>query len=69
MVKPLWHLADGQLRDRETGFATAHDWVCGMEIIIERAAGTRERYGSAYYFCSQLCVDKYDSHPNLYASG
>jgi len=61
----LW-LADGQLRDRESDFATAADPVCGMEIIIERAAGQREIGGTTLYFCSQVCLDKFDANPDRY---
>lgn len=64
----LW-LADGQLRDRETDFATAADPVCGMEIVIERAAGHREADGRTLYFCSQVCLDKYDTEPGRYSQG
>jgi len=58
----LW-LADGVLHDREADFATAIDPVCGMEIIIERAAATRHRGPDTVWFCSKLCVDKYDREP------
>jgi putative ABC transport system ATP-binding protein len=61
----LW-LADGQLRDRETDFATAADPVCGMEIVIERAAGHRKAAGGTLYFCSQVCLDRYDADPDRY---
>jgi putative ABC transport system ATP-binding protein len=63
----LW-LADGQLRDREADFATAADPVCGMEIILERAAGHRDASGGRLYFCSQVCLDKYDADPDRFAS-
>jgi len=62
----LW-LADGQLRDRETDFATAADPVCGMEIIIDRAAGQRDTDARTFYFCSQVCLDKYDASPLRYS--
>ncbi|WP_238889619.1 ATP-binding cassette domain-containing protein [Mycobacterium sp. IDR2000157661] len=61
----LW-LADGQLRRRETDFATAADPVCGMEIVIERAAGHRDVDGHRLYFCSQVCLDQYDANPARY---
>lgn len=60
----LW-LANGVLHDRQADFATAVDPVCGMEIIIERAATTRSTSnGTTAWFCSQLCAQKYDVNPN-----
>ncbi len=62
----LW-LTDGVLHDRHADFATAIDPVCGMEILIERAAATRTSGDSqTLSFCSQLCADKYDLRPNFY---
>lgn len=62
----LW-LADGVLHDRQADFATATDPVCGMEIIIDRAATTRTTDDDTIlWFCSQLCAHKYDTNPNLY---
>ncbi|MCP9624125.1 ATP-binding cassette domain-containing protein [Nocardia otitidiscaviarum] len=63
----LW-LAEGQLRDRETAFVTAADPVCGMEIMVERAAGHRTAGGRTLYFCSRICLDKYDADPQRYRS-
>ena len=62
----LW-LADGLLHDRQADFATALDPVCGMEIIIERAATTRTTDNdTTLWFCSQLCAHKYDANPILH---
>ena len=61
----LW-LEDGRLRDREASFATAGDPVCGMEIVVERAAAQRTVEGRTYWFCSSLCVAKFDANPALY---
>jgi ABC-type methionine transport system ATPase subunit len=59
--------ADGVLHDRQADFATATDPVCGMEIIIERAATTHTTNDDqTLWFCSQLCAHKYDHHPSLY---
>lgn len=62
----LW-LADGALRDRENGFDTAADPVCGMELVIERAAGHRELGERSYHFCSEFCLSKFDNDPDRYA--
>jgi len=63
----LW-LADGVLHDRQADFAIATDPVCGMEIIAERAATTRQVNGTTVWFCSQLCAQKYDQNPTLWTS-
>lgn len=61
----LW-LADGVLHDRDADFAMATDPVCGMEIIAERAAMTRQHLDTTIWFCSNICADKYDQNPALY---
>lgn len=63
----LW-LADGQLRDRESDFATTSDPVCGMEIVIERAAAHRQVGATTLHFCSQVCVDRFDADPGRFTS-
>lgn len=63
----LW-LDDGRLRDRDAQFATAVDPVCGMEIIIDRAAGSRTVHGQRYWLCSQLCVDRFEAAAHHYLS-
>ncbi|WP_156781409.1 YHS domain-containing protein, partial [Mycobacterium gordonae] len=45
---------------------TAADPVCGMELLIDRAAGHRDVDGQTLYFCSQLCLDSYDAEPDRY---
>src|SRR5215207_6926473 len=37
------------------------DPVCGMTVDPARAAGTSERDGVRYYFCSPGCKEKFDS--------
>jgi Cu+-exporting ATPase len=37
------------------------DPVCGMKVDPERAAGTSERDGVRYYFCSPGCKQKFDA--------
>jgi putative ABC transport system ATP-binding protein len=64
----LW-LADGELRDRPSAFETAVDPVCGMEIIKDRASATREHAGDTLYFCSQICVEKFDAEPERWTHG
>lgn len=56
-----WHLG----RD-EKDVATTTDPVCGMELVIDRAAGHRDVDGDRRYFCSQVCLDSYDSNPARY---
>jgi YHS domain-containing protein len=37
------------------------DPVCGMTVVPARAAGTSERNGVRYYFCSPGCKQKFDA--------
>src|ERR1051325_9227158 len=37
------------------------DPVCGMTVDPARAAGTSERDGETYYFCSPGCKQKFDA--------
>ncbi|HEX8069286.1 MAG TPA: heavy metal translocating P-type ATPase [Pyrinomonadaceae bacterium] len=37
------------------------DPVCGMAVDPKRAAGTSERGGQTYYFCSTACKEKFDA--------
>ena len=64
----LW-LEDGQLRDRppEAG-ETATDPVCGMTIAKARAAGERQVDGAALYFCSDICLARFDRDPQAHLS-
>jgi len=32
------------------------DPVCGMKVIPAQAAGSLQRDGQTYYFCSQHCI-------------
>ena len=62
----LW-LEDGQLADRPPGEAPlARDPVCGMTINVERAAGERSVEGRLYMFCSELCLERFDSDPGRF---
>jgi len=46
--------------------ATATDPVCGMDVDISKPAGKRVYKGKTYYFCSDHCVKRFDSHPEEY---
>ena len=63
----LW-LADGVLHDRIADFDTAVDPVCGMEIMVDRAAATRQVGGETLWFCSSLCVQKSDRDPSRWVT-
>jgi len=41
--------------------ATHKDPVCGMDVAPAEAAGTLERDGQTYYFCSEHCRQKFQS--------
>ena len=43
------------------------DPVCGMTVDEEQAAGKSGYKGEMFYFCSQDCKTKFDSHPAEYA--
>jgi YHS domain-containing protein len=44
------------------------DPVCGMDIIPQDAAATREHMGQTFYFCSFNCVEQFDANPHRFAS-
>jgi YHS domain-containing protein len=63
----LW-LEDGHLSDRRPELnETATDPVCGMTIDPNRAAGSRQRGGRTLHFCSDNCLDRFDSRPDAFA--
>ncbi|MEA2173150.1 MAG: P-type Cu+ transporter [Blastocatellia bacterium] len=41
--------------------ARAIDPICGMTVDPANAAGTSERDGQKYYFCSLMCKEKFDA--------
>ena len=47
--------------------AKAKDPVCGMEVDPATAAGQSTHDGKTYYFCSEVCKQKFDARPELYA--
>lgn len=42
------------------------DLVCGMEIDPREAAAIREVKAQKFYFCSDHCVQQFDTNPNRY---
>ncbi len=50
-----------------TAQGKAKDPVCGMEVDPSTAAGQSTHNGKTYYFCSEVCKQKFDQRPNLYA--
>ncbi|MEF9426032.1 MAG: heavy metal translocating P-type ATPase [Candidatus Mariimomonas ferrooxydans] len=42
------------------------DPVCGMEIEEKDALGMSEYKGKIYYFCSEVCKDKFDKNPSAF---
>ena len=64
----LW-LEDGQLSDRPPDAAeTATDPVCGMTIAKARSAGERRVDGVDVFFCSDICLERFDADPEAYLS-
>jgi len=43
------------------------DPVCGMMIDEKTAAGRSEFQGKTYYFCAQVCKQRFDQSPQQYA--
>jgi Cu+-exporting ATPase len=44
----------------------ATDFVCGMEVKEENAAGISVYKGKNFYFCSTVCKKKFDENPEKY---
>lgn len=42
------------------------DPVCGMTVQPDRAAGSYEYQGKAYYFCATRCLEKFRAEPEYY---
>jgi len=49
-----------------SGAATVKDPVCGMKVNPATAAGSIERHGTTYYFCSQKCLAKFRQNPEQF---
>lgn len=47
----------------------AIDPVCGMTVDEKSAAGTAVHAGTAYYFCSENCLHKFEANPAAYVPG
>ncbi len=45
----------------------AKDPVCNMEVSEQEAEYTAQYGNQEYYFCSEECRDKFESHPERYA--
>jgi putative ABC transport system ATP-binding protein len=59
----LW-LEDGRLSDRPPDEAElVVDPVCGMTINAGRAAGQRTTDAHTYFFCSDICTERFDATP------
>jgi YHS domain-containing protein len=42
------------------------DPVCGMVVSQSTAPAACEHEGKTYYFCSDICRDKFDANPDKY---
>ena len=45
---------------------TYKDPVCGMEISRLTAPASYDYDGKTYYFCADLCRDKFEANPKQY---
>src|SRR5215469_12659647 len=52
-----------------SGAATVKDPVCGMDVNPATAAGSIERDGTSYYFCSHGCIEKFKENPHQFVGG
>jgi putative ABC transport system ATP-binding protein len=64
----LW-LEDGRWGPAPTEAEMAIDVVCGMSLPVDRAAAARTVEGRTLYFCSDICVEKFDRAPEGYLGG
>ena len=46
--------------------AKVKDPVCGMEVDPATADGQSTYKGKTYYFCSEVCKQKFDANPGWY---
>lgn len=44
----------------------AKDPVCNMDVDETKAAAKSEFKGNVYYFCSQICKEKFVKEPEKY---
>ena len=63
--RTLW-LADGRWAPGPAEAAAVTDAVCGMEIVADRAAAIRTVDGRTFYFCSDICAEKFDRAPTAF---
>ncbi|MGI8961461.1 MAG: heavy metal translocating P-type ATPase [Bryobacteraceae bacterium] len=42
------------------------DPVCGMQVDPQKAAGSSDYHGNAYYFCGSGCLKKFQSNPGQF---
>ncbi|HEV7550846.1 MAG TPA: heavy metal translocating P-type ATPase [Candidatus Angelobacter sp.] len=47
---------------------TVRDPVCGMYVDPTKSRGSAEHKGQPYYFCSPLCVERFNADPERYLS-
>ncbi|HZE81359.1 MAG TPA: heavy metal translocating P-type ATPase [Candidatus Polarisedimenticolia bacterium] len=47
---------------------TVRDPVCGMYVDTAKSRGSAEHKGQTYYFCSPLCVERFNADPEKYLS-
>jgi len=53
---------------KEEAMATVKDVICGMDIDPKTAAASEEYKGKTYYFCAEICRDKFKVEPDKYAA-
>jgi Cu+-exporting ATPase len=48
---------------------TVKDPVCGMDVDEQMAAGSYERDGTTYFFCSAHCLNRFKQEPTRFVTG
>jgi putative ABC transport system ATP-binding protein len=62
----VW-LEDGGMSERPPEQEhTVTDPVCGMSIVAARAAGERRAGRRQFFFCSDICLERFDAEPDRY---
>jgi len=56
-------------KEQQNGPPSFRDPVCGMSVDPVTAAGTAVRKGQIFYFCSNICEQRFRSDPEQYLGG
>jgi len=57
---------EGEIMTKKEEKSTYKDPVCGMTVSQLTAPATCEHRGKMYYFCADVCRDKFEVDPDKY---